>query len=119
MECHTGLSQGHSLEKVKKTCVECHGHGYDDMTQKWQKEISNRLKRLKLSIEPLKLRKKLIPNTEKNWAEVLTREVDTLIKAVEEDESKGVHNFTYAQRLMSEAEEKVLSLEKAVSKQIK
>ena len=116
MECHTALFQGHSLEKVKKTCVACHGQGYDDMTQKWQKEISDRMKRLKLSIEPLKSKKKLIPNPEKNKVEALTREVETLMKAVEEDESKGVHNFTYAQRLMSKAEEKFLSLERALSK---
>ena len=116
MECHAALFQGHSLEKLKKTCVECHGQGYDDMTQKWQKEVSDRMKRLKLSIEPLKSRKKLIPNPEKNKVEALTREVEALMKAVEEDESKGVHNFTYAQRLISEAEEKILSLERALSK---
>jgi len=38
------------------------------------------------------------------------------IKPIDEDKSKGVHNFPYAQKLMSEAEEKVLTTRKSLSK---
>jgi hypothetical protein len=35
-----------------------------------------------------------------------------------EDKSKGVHNFVYAKKLMSEGEEKVLLIQRFLSKQL-
>ena len=115
-ECHTTIAQGHSLAEVKKTCVQCHEDRYGKMADEWQEEIAGRTKKLKLSLETLRAQRKAIPDTEKKVVEALTKEVGDLLKAVGEDKSKGVHNFAYAQRLVGEAEEKVLSIKRRLSK---
>ncbi len=80
------------------------------MTDGWQREVSEQMKKLKLSLEALKVQKKLVPDPEKRKVEALTKEVEGALKAIDGDKSKGVHNFIYAQRLISEAEKKVLTM---------
>ncbi len=115
IECHTTISQGHSLAEVKKTCVRCHEARYEKMTDEWQQEISERMKKLKLSLETLRFQKKTAPDPEKRKIEALTKEIENHIRVIEEDKSKGVHNFNYAKKLMAESEEKVLSAKRALS----
>jgi hypothetical protein len=116
VECHTTISKRHSLAEVKKTCVQCHETRYGEMTDEWQKEVSEQMKKLKLSLEDLRVRKKLVPEPEKRKVESLTKEVEETLKAIDQDKSKGVHNFIYAKRLMSEAEKKVLTTKRSISK---
>ena len=118
IECHVTISRGHSLAEIKKTCVQCHEPKYEKMTDDWQREVSERVKKLKVSLDGLRVQKKEIPGPEKKKVEVLTKEVEELLKAVEGDKSKGVHNFAYAQKLLSDAEGKVYSTRKALSKWI-
>jgi hypothetical protein len=118
VECHTTISQRHSLTEVKKTCVQCHEARYGEMTDGWQKEVSEEMKKLKLSVEALKVQKKLVSDPEKRKVEALTREVEEALKTIDEDKSKGVHNFTYAKRLMSKAEKRVLTTKKFISKDL-
>jgi hypothetical protein len=117
-ECHATISRGHSLAEIKKTCVQCHEPKYEKMTDDWQKEVSGRVKKLKLSLDSLKDLKREISDPEKKKVEVLTREVENLLKVVEGDKSRGVHNFAYAQKLLSDAEGKVYSTGKTLSKRI-
>ncbi len=117
IECHATISQGHSLEEVKKTCIQCHETQYGKMTDEWQKEISDQREKLKLSLEALKVKKKQIFDSEQKKVEALTKEVENLLKAIDEDKSKGVHNVIYAKKLMSEGEEKVLLIQRSLSKQ--
>jgi hypothetical protein len=42
--------------------------------------------------------------------------VEEALKAIDEDNSKGVHNFVYAKKLMAEAEKRVLATGKSISK---
>lgn len=114
--CHADISHGHSLPEVKKTCIQCHETPYGKMTDEWQQEVSARMKRLKLSLETLRFQEKLTPDPEKRKVEDLTKEVERLLKPISEDKSRGVHNFAYAQKLMSEAEEKVLTTKKSLSR---
>lgn len=114
--CHADISHGHSLPEVKKTCIQCHETPYGKMTDEWQQEVSGRVKRLKLSLETLRFQEKLTPDPEKRKVEDLTKEVERLLKPISEDKSRGVHNFAYAQKLMSEAEEKVLTTKKSLSR---
>ena len=58
----------------------------------------------------------MAPDPEKRKVEPLIKEVEDLLKAVDEDKSKGVHNFIYAKKLISEAEKKVLTTKKSISK---
>ena len=88
------------------------------MTDEWQKEIFNQRKKLKLSLEALKVKKKRIPDSEQRKVEALTKELENILKAIDEDKSKGVHNFIYAKKLMSEGEEKVLFIQRSLSKQL-
>jgi hypothetical protein len=115
-ECHTTISHRHSLAEVKKTCVQCHETRYGEMTDGWQKEVSEEMKRLKLSLDALRVQRKLAPDPEKRKIEALTGKVEEALKAIDEDRSKGVHNFIYAKKLMSEAEKRVLASEKSISK---
>lgn len=116
IECHATLSKGHSLAEIKKTCVECHEARYGKMTDEWQQEVTDRMKKLKLSLETLRIQKKMAPDMEKRKVDVLTKDVEDILKAVHEDKSKGVHNFIYAKKLLSKAEEKVLSAKRTLSK---
>ena len=118
VECHTTISQRHSLAEVKKTCVQCHETRYGDMTDGWQKEVSEQMKKLKLSLEDLRARKKLVPDSEKRKVEALTKEVEEALKAIDQDKSKGVHNFIYAEKLISEAEKRVLTTQKSIPKKL-
>jgi CRISPR/Cas system CSM-associated protein Csm2 small subunit len=86
------------------------------MTDKWQQEISNGIKNLKLSLETLRFQIKLTPDPEKKKFEDLTKEIENHIRVIEEDKSKGVHNFDYAKRLMGKVEEKVSSAKRTISK---
>jgi hypothetical protein len=85
------------------------------MTDDWQKEISEGMKRVKTSLVTLGLRKN-ISEAEKRRRRDITREVEDLLKTIEQDKSKGVHNFSYTQSLISKAEEKVQSIQKSTSK---
>jgi len=116
IECHTTISKGHSLTEIKKTCIQCHEARYGNMTDEWQKETSDRMKKLKLSLETLRVQKKLVPDSEKREVETITKELEDLLKTIDEDKSKGVHNFVYGERLMSRAEEKISSTKRNISK---
>jgi hypothetical protein len=116
IECHTTISKGHSLTEIKKTCIQCHEARYGNMTDEWQKETSDRMKKLKLSLETLRVQKKLVPDSEKREVETITKELEDLLKTIDEDKSKGVHNFVYGERLMSRAEEKISSTKRTISK---
>ncbi len=113
--CHATISQGHSLKEVKKTCLQCHDAQYEKMTDEWQKEISDRMARLRRSLEALSAEKKLGPDPRKR-VEALIKEVNESIKVVDEDRSKGVHNFSYAQTLIGKAEEKVVAIKNSISR---
>lgn len=115
VDCHPTLYQGHSLTKVKKTCVECHEARYEKMTDEWQREVSDRMKRLKLSVERLLAQMRITSESEKKKSNGL-REVEEILKVLEKDRSKGVHNFIYAQDLLLRAETQVLSTERSASK---
>jgi len=115
IECHTTISQRHSLAEIKKTCVQCHEARYEKMTDEWQEEISEKMKKLKLSLETLSSQKKMASDPERRKVEALTKDVESILKAIDEDKSRGVHNFIYAQKLAAEAEEKVFSVQRSLS----
>jgi len=74
------------------------------------------MKKLKHSLEVLRAQKGRVPGLEKQKIEALTGKVEKALSAIDQDKSKGVHNFIYAQKLMSEAEKKVLATQKSISK---
>jgi nitrate/TMAO reductase-like tetraheme cytochrome c subunit len=117
VECHTSIAQGHSLPEVKKACVQCHETRYEEMTDGWQKEVSRQMNKLKHAIEALRVREKRVPDPEKQRIEALMGKVEEVLKAIDKDKSKGVHNFIYAKKLMSEAEKRVLATEKSISEE--
>ncbi len=119
IECHTSISQGHSLAEIKKACFNCHEERYGEMVDEWQKKITERLTRLRLSLETLRFQKRMIPEKEKERVEASTKEIEEILKPLVEDKSKGVHNFIHAQQLISKAEEKVSSAKKFISKWLK
>lgn len=82
------------------------------MTDKWQQEISQRMEKLELSLKTLRFEKK-IPDSGKRNTAILVKEAEDLLKAIHQDKSKGVHNFIYAQKLLSKAEEKVFLARKS------
>jgi hypothetical protein len=84
------------------------------MTDEWQQEVSDRMNRLRHSLEALRAEKKLGPDPRRR-VDALTKEVNELIRVVDEDKSKGVHNFVYAQALIGKAEEKVVAIKKSIS----
>jgi len=108
-ECHAAIARGHSLEGVKKTCVQCHEPRYGTMTEDWQREVLQRLRRMKTALEAFRSQNKGASHGEDKRAEKAAEEAERLLKAVEEDKSKGAHNFQYAQKLISEADQKMLA----------
>jgi len=47
--------------------------------------------------------------------EASIKEVNEFVRVVEEDKSKGVHNFAYAQEVIGKAEEKILTIKNSTS----
>ena len=88
------------------------------MTDGWQKEVSGEMKKLKHSLEALRVQKKRVLDPEKQKLEALIGKVEQVLKAIDEDKSKGVHNFIYAKKLMSEAERRVLATQTSISKEL-
>jgi inorganic triphosphatase YgiF len=86
------------------------------MTDEWQKEISDQIKRLKYALGVLRVTKKRVPDPEKQTMASVTGKVEEALKAIDKDKSKGVHNFLYAKKLMSQAEKEVLATQKPFSK---
>ncbi len=82
----------------------------------WQQEVSDRMKRLKRSLETLMAEKRLASTPRK--VEALMKEVNEFVRVVEEDKSRGVHNFAYAQELMGKAEERVLTIKNSISQSL-
>jgi hypothetical protein len=70
------------------------------------------MKRLRLSLEALGAKEESAPGPERKKIESLTKEVNEFLQVIHADKSKGAHNFVYASQLISEAEEKVLAIEK-------
>jgi len=111
IECHGTIAQGHSLPEVKRSCGQCHDADYGKKVDQEQKEVMDRIKRLKLALEPLPL------NPQWNL-ETLRKEVGSWLKTIEEDKSKGVHNFDYARKLISQAEDRVFTIENPIAKSV-
>ena len=101
-ECHTTIARRHSRAEVKKACVGCHEAGYAAMPDEWQEEISQGIKKMRHALDTVKARKD-VSNSQKKKME----EVEFLLTAIERDKSRGAHNFAYAQKLLSRAEQKV------------
>jgi len=116
VECHATISQGHSPAEVKKACEQCHETRYGRMPEEWQREVSEQMKKLKLSLATLRSQKKWAHDLEKGKVEALTKEVEEALKAIGEDKSQGAHNFVYAKRLMLEAGKKALTSRSLLSK---
>jgi hypothetical protein len=76
------------------------------MTDDWQKEVSERTEKLRRYLEKVQVQKKQSPDMEKGKVATLAGEVEEVLKVIQEDRSKGVHNFSYATKLLSEAEKK-------------
>jgi len=64
----------------------------------------------------LRFQKKMAPDPEKRKVDALIKRVEDILKVVDEDKSKGVHNFIYTKKLLSEAEKKVFSAKRSLSK---
>ncbi len=116
VECHTSISSRHSLAEVKKACVKCHEAAYEEMTEGWQKEVSGQMKRLKHSLDVLRAQKEGMLDPERRT--ILSGNVEEILNAIERDKSKGVHNFNYAKKLMSEAEKRVWDTQKSISRRV-
>jgi hypothetical protein len=88
------------------------------MTEGWQKEVSGQMERLKRSLEVWRVQRKGVPNLEKHDREALTGKVEEVLKVIDEDKSKGAHNFIYAKKLLSEAEKKALATQTSFSRRL-
>jgi len=51
------------------------------------------MRKLKPSIERLTSQRRMISETERKKVEALPKEVEEILKALEKERSKGVHNF--------------------------
>jgi hypothetical protein len=114
VECHTAISQRHSLAEVKRACVQCHETRYGEITDGWQREVSDQMKKLKHSLQALRVQEKRVSVPERQKIEALAGKVEEALKAIDRDKSKGVHNFIYARKLMSEAGKRVLEAQKPI-----
>ncbi len=117
-DCHATISEGHSLKEVKKTCAQCHEARYAKMTDEWQQETSNRLTKIRALLETSRGPEKGALDPAGRDDELVGKEVEELLKAVEGDKSKGAHNFEYAQKLLSEAERRLVPARKSLSKRL-
>jgi hypothetical protein len=72
------------------------------------------MKKLKHSLQALRVQEKRVSVPERQKIEALAGKVEEALKAIDRDKSKGVHNFIYARKLMSEAGKRVLEAQKPI-----
>lgn len=102
--CHIKAVEEKEAKAIaeKRSCVNCHGSGYDLMLDDWIREINFALKFVEDQFNAFNTRMKLLPSTSiKKDAVVLLEDAETNINLVKE--GKGAHNVEYAVRLLSYA----------------
>lgn len=112
--CHVGLASGHDLNKLKKTCVDCHSPGYDEMVAGWQSDTRETLKEVRTLLA--KTQGELRQAGDKGEAAARTLQAaEAKIRVVEQDGSMGAHNPPLVTNILDSAREDL----KAISVKLK
>jgi hypothetical protein len=88
--CHVELTSGHDPKKIRKSCVDCHSPGYDEMMDTWQKDTRDALAAAKGSLA--KARERLRRSMSPKDVATSLQSVEKKIGLAEGDGSLGVHN---------------------------
>jgi hypothetical protein len=88
-----------------ESCVNCHGTGYDRLMKQWQAHVSAFLKDVQSQLTVIERRLKVSSSVENPQAQTLYEEARTNLALVQADQSFGVHNIHYIDRLLKRSEE--------------
>jgi len=104
--CHRS-DEGQIVRPNAQTCANCHDPGYGDILGDWQSSTQEALEALRSALKQFPTAG-LTPEQE-----AAAEEARRVIRLVEQDGSRGVHNYELIESLLSGAQEKI---NKALSK---
>ncbi len=114
--CHAGIAEGHSIKEVKTTCVNCHEKTYSDKVDLWQEAISDDHRSAMALLTWINIQISSTSPDVVSRVSPLINEARALIEIVDNDGSKGVHNFRYSRMLISEARKRLIKAKKMIPK---
>ncbi len=101
--CHLGIEEGHSVQRVRESCIDCHDEEYGKMATEWQEETEEGLRELEgLVAEAGRRVESSDEATRQEWQETV-RSTNERIDWIREDGSKGVHNPFLAGEIVDSA----------------
>ena len=112
--CHTDLSKGSTLPKIKEACVGCHDKNYADLVDGWQQNTIDGIKELDKLYVPVSNVKWKGPENQQ-----LMKEVNEIMNVLKSDKTKGAHNMEFDDTLITEAKKRLAMLTKALPKTTK
>ncbi len=110
--CHENIAQGHFPQKIRQSCLSCHGPGYDEIVEQWQSEISERIRRAKRHLLVLRAKFRHLKTDVPKEIASKVKAAETMIDLVERDKSMGGHNFLYAKGLITKADDYLVQVKK-------
>ncbi len=110
--CHENISQGHSPQEIKQSCLNCHGTGYDETLEQWQSEISERVRRAKRHLLVLRAKFRHFKTDVPEEMASKVKRAETMIELVQGDKSMGGHNFLFARELIMKADDYLLEVKR-------
>ncbi|MBI5360406.1 MAG: hypothetical protein HZA48_07465 [Planctomycetes bacterium] len=109
-DCHSKMSEGHTVEKTKASCGDCHDPKYAEYVDDWQKktvviieETSKLLNECKEQFQ----KASGLPAEKTNEIIALLVKAEANLQLVLHDRSDGAHNPNYAGALLFAADEKL------------
>lgn len=120
--CHRDLKEGHNVANIRKNCVACHGDEYGELFDNWQHGELEDVEGVKAFIELITaVEERIVTGTGKEKIRKMIKdEIDsaaTIIDFIEK--AKGVHNMRYSRDLMDNAKERLQTVLRTLSNQLK
>ena len=100
--CHV-TKQNEVIRPTAAACVECHDKNYENTFNEWRTTV----KRLLADVRAALQEEKTAPLTDEQKARAAA--VETVVQALEQDGSLGIHNHTFAQDFLTDALKKIKS----------
>ena len=107
----SAFSSGFDFKSIQEACVDCHGQGFDQMLQNWEKLLRSAENKTEGLIQKAESLVQALPTSVRQGEKY--RKADALVGEARFNHSfvamaKGIHNIEYALRLLNVADKKAV-----------
>ncbi len=105
--CHDLNEIGHTIDRVKQACVDCHDEGYDAMLIEWEQELLAGTNDILVALYEFEEKASVMNNAQANKLLAEVRKGYEMIA-----DGKGVHNYMLASDIISSSKKKLEKVKK-------